>query len=138
MFEVCEIRSIAMIMDLIVYLKGGIREQGREENKNTEEQKEEDQKRNDEVNINAINIAIRRPEENLTSNENLICPICQDIFKDPVMTKGGISYCRECISKWINQRHNDPLTKEHLEIGDLITNYSLKKIVEERNRIPSS
>lgn len=30
----------------------------------------------------------------------LLCPICQELYNDPVVTVDGHSYCRKCITEW--------------------------------------
>ena len=37
---------------------------------------------------------------------NVICPICQDEFNDPVIIECHHSFCRTCIEAWINQTNN--------------------------------
>lgn len=39
-----------------------------------------------------------RPEE------NLCCPICYDIFKDPVVMPCSHSFCRDCLKNWWRQK----------------------------------
>ncbi|XP_049434559.1 nuclear factor 7, brain-like [Epinephelus fuscoguttatus] len=34
------------------------------------------------------------------SDEDLSCPVCQDIFKDPVVLSCSHSFCKDCLQKW--------------------------------------
>lgn len=34
------------------------------------------------------------------SEENLCCPVCQDIFKDPVLLSCSHSFCKDCVQRW--------------------------------------
>ncbi|XP_036943162.1 E3 ubiquitin-protein ligase TRIM39-like [Acanthopagrus latus] len=34
------------------------------------------------------------------SEENLRCPVCQDVFKDPVLLSCSHSFCKDCVQRW--------------------------------------
>uniref|UniRef100_A0A3B3UZB0 RING-type domain-containing protein n=1 Tax=Poecilia latipinna TaxID=48699 RepID=A0A3B3UZB0_9TELE len=36
--------------------------------------------------------------------EDLCCPICQDIFKDPVLLSCSHSFCKECLKNWWREK----------------------------------
>jgi len=40
------------------------------------------------------------------------CPICREVFNDPIMISDGFCYCRDCISKWVDgcKQWTSPLT----------------------------
>ena len=40
------------------------------------------------------------------------CPICRDVFNDPVMCADGFCYCRACVATWVGYRREwtSPLT----------------------------
>eukprot|EP00357_Protocruzia_adherens_P028825 CAMPEP_0115007046 /NCGR_PEP_ID=MMETSP0216-20121206/20903_1 /TAXON_ID=223996 /ORGANISM="Protocruzia adherens, Strain Boccale" /LENGTH=172 /DNA_ID=CAMNT_0002373827 /DNA_START=38 /DNA_END=556 /DNA_ORIENTATION=+ len=59
-----------------------------------------------------------------------VCPITQQIMRDPVMTPYGHTYEREAIEEWINKNHNDPMTQQPLEVSQLSSNYSLRDAIE--------
>jgi hypothetical protein len=63
----------------------------------------------------------------------LLCPIRQEIMKDPVLLVGdGRSYEREAIQSWLEQhRKTSPLTNEPLtdEEMRLISNRTLKDVI---------
>lgn len=49
---------------------------------------------------------------NSTNIEAEYCPICKEVFRDPIMCSDGFCYCRECISEWVkgNKKWTSPLT----------------------------
>jgi len=62
----------------------------------------------------------------------LLCPIRQEIMKDPVLLIGdGRSYEREAILNWFQHRQTSPLTNESLteEETRLISNRTLKDVI---------
>jgi hypothetical protein len=66
-------------------------------------------------------------------NEHLICPITLKIFKDPVISKSGITYEKRAIIKWLKNNKTDPLSRESLTIEDLRPNLVIKNMI---NMIP--
>ncbi|XP_071378341.1 E3 ubiquitin-protein ligase TRIM39-like [Centroberyx affinis] len=48
------------------------------------------------------------------SEEDLSCPICCDIFKDPVILSCSHSFCKACLQSWWTEKHilECPLCKE--------------------------
>jgi hypothetical protein len=78
-------------------------------------------------------IHLNKKQEKLNFNNILdcfICPITQDVMKNPVVTKYGHSYEKSAIENWIETHQNDPMTKEHLTKNDIFPNYQLKIIIE--------
>ena len=65
------------------------------------------------------------------TTESLICPITGEIMKDPVMALDGHTYEREAIATWFEEKQTSPLTGAHLESKTLITNHTLRKLLEE-------
>ena len=59
------------------------------------------------------------------------CPITLKSIlelKNPVITpSNGVTYEREAIEKWIRENGNDPITREPLQISQLIINRALMK-----------
>jgi hypothetical protein len=63
--------------------------------------------------------------------ESFLCPICQEIMQDPVITPHGISYERKSILKWLEKNTKCPITKNPLRKEDLIVNYALKQAIDD-------
>ena len=52
--------------------------------------------------------------------EELICTICTDIIKDPVQTNCEHTFCRECITRWLEGgQRTCPEDREQLTSNDL-------------------
>ena len=58
-----------------------------------------------------------------------ICPISQEIMKDPVIAADGHTYDRESIEKWLSTSSKSPLTGADLPNNTLIPNLALKKVI---------
>ncbi|XP_033482031.2 nuclear factor 7, brain-like [Epinephelus lanceolatus] len=38
------------------------------------------------------------------SEEDLCCPVCKDVFRDPVVLSCGHSFCKDCLQNWWRQK----------------------------------
>ncbi|XP_076581372.1 E3 ubiquitin-protein ligase TRIM21-like [Chaetodon auriga] len=71
------------------------------------------------------------PNETCALEKQLMCPICMDLFVDPVTTACGHSFCKECVER--NMKINDsscPLCKRHQSKTPDV-NIILRNIVEQ-------
>ena len=70
-----------------------------------------------------------------------ICPITNEIMKDPVTTPDGNTYERQALLTWLSTNKTEPLTRNRLSICNLIPNKALKEIydkyIEEKDEQPS-
>lgn len=90
--------------------------------KNSENLKTKDDKENNKEFVYPTTVPIDMDIE----YESFVCPITQEIMKDPVITPHGISYERSAIVNWLEKNESCPFTKKNLKKEDLITNYALK------------
>uniref|UniRef100_A0A3B4UHB5 RING-type domain-containing protein n=1 Tax=Seriola dumerili TaxID=41447 RepID=A0A3B4UHB5_SERDU len=69
-----------------------------------------------------------RMAANISQSEaDFTCPVCCDIFKDPVLLLCGHSFCKHCLQEWWRQSRLQacPVCKEIFPMAQLIT--GLKK-----------
>jgi Tfp pilus assembly protein PilF len=60
-----------------------------------------------------------------------LCPITQDVMKDPVLAPDGYSYEREAIEQWLVASRTSPMTREAMPSGSLVLNRALRDAIEE-------
>jgi hypothetical protein len=61
--------------------------------------------------------------------EKYDCVICMCKLSKPTVTKCGHSFCFECISEIVNQKHECPLCNHNLTKEDLVVNYTLDSLL---------
>ncbi|CAL5036943.1 unnamed protein product [Urochloa decumbens] len=70
-------------------------------------------------------------DENCTPSY-FICPISQDIMKDPHIAADGFTYEAEAIRNWLDSGHDtSPMTNVRLEHDELIPNRALRSAIQE-------
>ncbi|XP_036007509.1 zinc-binding protein A33-like [Fundulus heteroclitus] len=64
--------------------------------------------------------------------EDLCCPVCQDIFKDPVLLSCSHSFCKECLQNWWREKpaQECPVCKTISFTKDPPCNLVLKNLCE--------
>jgi hypothetical protein len=63
------------------------------------------------------------------------CPISLDIMIDPVITKQGYTFERSAVVKWLETHNTCPLTREPLNVSDLVPNKALRQTIENCRKI---
>ncbi|XP_030580966.1 tripartite motif-containing protein 35-like isoform X2 [Archocentrus centrarchus] len=65
------------------------------------------------------------------SEEDLCCPVCQEVFRDPVLLSCSHSFCKDCLRRWWRERttHECPVCKE-ISVSDPPLNRALKNLCE--------
>lgn len=70
--------------------------------------------------------------------ESLMCPITCTVFKDPVITiADGHTYERDAIIAWLRDHNTSPRTGIVLSTKEIVTNFCVKSLIEEMNKLPS-
>jgi len=62
--------------------------------------------------------------------DHFLCPILQEVMKEPVMTADGHTYERWAIENWLEKHKSSPATGLKLEDTKLRTNYALKRAID--------
>ncbi|XP_019206605.1 tripartite motif-containing protein 35-like [Oreochromis niloticus] len=65
------------------------------------------------------------------SQKDLCCPVCQEVFRDPVLLSCSHSFCKDCLKRWWRERttHECPVCKK-LSVYDPPLNLALKNLCE--------
>uniref|UniRef100_A0A669DNX9 Uncharacterized protein n=2 Tax=Oreochromis niloticus TaxID=8128 RepID=A0A669DNX9_ORENI len=66
------------------------------------------------------------------SEEDLCCPVCQEVFRDPVLLSCSHSFCKDCLKRWWRERttHECPVCKRRSSKDDPPLNLALKNLCE--------
>ncbi|XP_031392769.1 U-box domain-containing protein 32 isoform X1 [Punica granatum] len=71
-------------------------------------------------------------EESRQAPSHFVCPIYQEVMKDPLIAADGHTYEAEAIRGWLDSGHNtSPMTNLKLEHTDLVPNYALLYAIQE-------
>ncbi|XP_045884970.1 nuclear factor 7, brain-like [Micropterus dolomieu] len=70
------------------------------------------------------------------SEEDLCCPVCQEVFRDPVLLSCSHSFCKVCLKRWWRQKQAPecPVCKRRSSKDDPPRNLVLKNLCEERDQ----
>ena len=60
-----------------------------------------------------------------------VCPITQEIMKDPVILSDGHTYERDAIEKWFETKDTSPTTNLKIAAKTLTPNVALRQNIEE-------
>ncbi|PVD37339.1 hypothetical protein C0Q70_04338 [Pomacea canaliculata] len=67
----------------------------------------------------------------LSSHDELLCPITREIMKDPVIAADGYTYDRSAIQAWLESgKDRSPMTNTVLDHRSLTPNRTLKMVIE--------
>lgn len=64
----------------------------------------------------------------------LVCPISHELFKEPMNSRYGQVYEKECILEWIEKKRTDPITRKPLEVKDLTPALTIKNEADDWRR----
>ena len=69
-----------------------------------------------------------------------ICPITQEIMKEPVSDNEGVSYEKLSIERWLSRNNTSPMSRKPLYMRDLRPNIALKNLISsfnDKNKVPT-
>ncbi|XP_044206187.1 nuclear factor 7, brain-like [Thunnus albacares] len=66
------------------------------------------------------------------SEEDFCCPVCQDVFRDPVVLSCSHSFCKDCLKSWWRQKQTRecPVCKRRSSKGEPPVSLALKNLCE--------
>ncbi|CAI5670048.1 unnamed protein product [Oreochromis niloticus] len=66
------------------------------------------------------------------SEEDLCCPVCKEVFRDPVILSCSHSFCKDCLKTWWRERttHECPVCKRRSSRENPPVNLALKNLCE--------
>ncbi|XP_063316880.1 nuclear factor 7, brain-like [Pelmatolapia mariae] len=66
------------------------------------------------------------------SEEDLCCPVCQEVFRDPVLLSCSHSFCKDCLKRWWRERptHECPVCKRRSSKQEPPLSLALKNLCE--------
>uniref|UniRef100_A0AAZ1XG82 RING-type domain-containing protein n=1 Tax=Oreochromis aureus TaxID=47969 RepID=A0AAZ1XG82_OREAU len=66
------------------------------------------------------------------SEEDLCCPVCQEVFRDPVLLSCSHSFCKDCLKRWWRERptHECPVCNRRSSKEEPPLNQALKNLCE--------
>ncbi|KAM7006198.1 zinc-binding protein A33-like [Tautogolabrus adspersus] len=66
------------------------------------------------------------------TEDDFSCPVCQDIFKDPVVLSCSHSFCKDCLQRWWREKiiNECPVCKEVSLLSDPPRNLALRNLSE--------
>ncbi|XP_042366944.1 nuclear factor 7, brain-like [Plectropomus leopardus] len=66
------------------------------------------------------------------SEEDLCCPVCHDVFRDPVVLSCGHNFCKDCLKSWWTQKQTQecPVCKRRSSKEEPPFNFALKSRCE--------
>uniref|UniRef100_A0AAZ1WZA7 RING-type domain-containing protein n=1 Tax=Oreochromis aureus TaxID=47969 RepID=A0AAZ1WZA7_OREAU len=68
----------------------------------------------------------------MLSEEDLCCPVCQEVFRDPVLLSCSHSFCKDCLKRWWRERptHECPVCNRRSSKEEPPLNQALKNLCE--------
>uniref|UniRef100_A0A8D2ZNK6 Tripartite motif-containing protein 35-like n=1 Tax=Scophthalmus maximus TaxID=52904 RepID=A0A8D2ZNK6_SCOMX len=70
------------------------------------------------------------------SDEDFSCPVCHDVFRDPVVLSCSHSFCKACLQQWWSEKRERlcPCCKRRSSKSDPPRNLALKNLCEARSQ----
>eukprot|EP00878_Enallax_costatus_P041141 GHUV01047661.1.p1 GENE.GHUV01047661.1~~GHUV01047661.1.p1 ORF type:complete len:230 (-),score=66.85 GHUV01047661.1:41-730(-) len=70
--------------------------------------------------------------------ESMQCDICSDLLKDPVVTPGGMTFCKCCIESWLENHSTCPISRKTLTTDQLVPNYKLRDLIDRFSKVSAA
>ncbi|CAF1025261.1 unnamed protein product [Adineta ricciae] len=77
-------------------------------------------------------MATANSREQSIDNDDLVCPITLELFRDPVIASDGRVYERAAITQWINDHGTSPFTRQPLQLNELLPDDHLRQLAARR------
>uniref|UniRef100_A0A3B4XA21 RING-type domain-containing protein n=1 Tax=Seriola lalandi dorsalis TaxID=1841481 RepID=A0A3B4XA21_SERLL len=70
------------------------------------------------------------------SEEELTCPVCHDIFKEPVVLSCSHSFCRDCLQRWWREKviHECPVCTRRSSKSEPPVSLALKNLLKDTHQ----
>ena len=73
------------------------------------------------------------PSNSVSRKESLppifVCPITQEMMRDPVIAEDGYTYERQAIEEWTSRHRRSPMTNKDMNTTQLISNHALRSAI---------
>ncbi|UJR18693.1 hypothetical protein I4U23_005600 [Adineta vaga] len=79
-----------------------------------------------------VGVGVDECSEQNIDNDDLICPITMELFRDPVIANDGRVYERSAITQWINEHGTSPFTRQPLQLNELLPDDHLRELAARR------
>ncbi|KAD1196175.1 hypothetical protein E3N88_43161 [Mikania micrantha] len=81
---------------------------------------------------NLVTVSPVEPENHHRIPSYFVCPIFQEVMKDPLIAADGFTYEADAIKGWLNSGHKtSPMTNLKLDHCDLLPNHALSYAIQE-------
>lgn len=84
------------------------------------------------IEAKAIAASVQPSNDDEDEDEDFVCPISQEIMKDPWMDPEGNSYEKEKIFEWLEKNSTSPITRNALKKDQLAPNRVLKRLIQKK------
>lgn len=64
-------------------------------------------------------------------SHQFICPITQEIMRNPVIAEDGHTYEKDAIENWLEKSPTSPMTRQQISSEKLIPNLALKQLIDQ-------
>jgi len=64
-------------------------------------------------------------------SHQFICPITQEIMREPVIAEDGHTYEKAAIENWLEKSPTSPMTRQQISHAKLIPNLALKQLIDQ-------